>query len=268
MINSFLIKIMLFGVMIISISYLVYRYYDQDNRQVMVIYPDLLPTKIKPQDSGGILLPNSNNIIYENLRQKKVNRNVVLQPEPEKPLNITQHKVACNIDEVDSIDNILSNIIKIDKTTSQEANKLKENENTIILPETIKSSTEDQIATASLGESITQTTSQNQIGLNIVKLTETHRKIDEIALNNQKPGGYQIQLASVKSESEANHEGERLKKKYTKILNDKIIKIKKVKSGNGNYFYLLLMGNYDNISQAKAVCKKLATYQQNCIITK
>lgn len=236
MTNNILTKIMLFGVLIISISYLVYHYYDWDNGQIIVIYPDQSPTKIKPQDSGGILLPNANNIIYENLQQKKVSRNVVLQAEPEKPLNITQHKVTDNIDEIDSIDDILSNITEVDKTINP-AN----------------------VAT------IAQLASTSQAGLNIVKITETHRKIDEIA---PKQRIYQIQLASVKSESEANQEGERLKKKYPKILDKEIIKIKKVKSDKGNYFYLLLIGDYNNISQAKAVCKKLASYQQNCIIAK
>ncbi|WP_341754862.1 SPOR domain-containing protein [Candidatus Tisiphia endosymbiont of Dioctria rufipes] len=248
-----------------GITYLVYTNYSQNSGQVVTIYPDPSPTKIKPQDSGGIVIPNANNIIYESLQQKKTNKPVILQPEPEKPLNIAKQKLAESDEELDSIDTILFSIVETDQA-KYEKHKDEEGAETI-LPNIIKN---DLVQKENLIEQksvpIVQQ-SNNKTGLNVIKVTESHRKIDETQLNKSNQGSYKIQLASVKSESEANQEGERIKKKYAKILNNTVVNIKKIQSSTGSFFYLVLVGNYQSISQAKAICKKLSDNQQGCIIT-
>ncbi len=270
MFNQLLLRLII-ALVVVSLAYLVHHYYNSDNSQIIVIYPDSSPTKIKPQESGGIVIPNADNMVYENLQQKQISKNIVLQAEPEKPLNIiTHHQTAQNNDEFDPINDILSSIIEVDKLKQQEnqSNSTK-TENDIILPNIIKNevrgqdfSTEQQLITTS------QSLNHNKTGLNIVKVTNASRKIEKTPLNKARKNGYQIQLASVRSELDAIQEGERIKKKYPKILNDDIIKIKKIKSSKGSFFYLVIAGSYDNINQAKAVCKKLSSNQQDCVIAK
>ncbi|WP_341756973.1 MULTISPECIES: SPOR domain-containing protein [unclassified Candidatus Tisiphia] len=270
MVNRILLRIIIFLSIFSVITYLVYTNYHQDSGQVVTIYHDQSPTKIKPQDSGGIVIPNANNIIYENLQQKKVSKAITLQPEPEKPLNITKQKSVQSDEDIDSIDTILFGIIETDQV-KYEKHKLSNNEEgtEIILPNIIKN---EPVQKENLIEQqtvpVAQQPNSNKVGLNIIKVTESRRKIDDRQLlNKSNQGGYKIQIASVKSESEANQEMERLKKKYGKTFNNIIINIKKVQSDKGNFFYLVLVGNYPNINQAKAICKKLSDNQQGCIIT-
>lgn len=263
MVNRVLLRIIILLFILSGVTYLVYTNYNQESGQVVTIYHDQSPTKVKPQDSGGIVIPNANNIIYENLQQKKISKPIILQPEPEKPLNITRQQSVQNGEDIDSIDTILFGIIETDQV-KYEKDKLSKNEEgtEIILPNTIKN---EPVQNESL---IEQQPDSNKAGLNIIKVTEQRRKIDETQLlNKSNQGGYKIQIASVKSESEANQEGERIKKKYAKILNNTMINIKRVQSNKGSFFYLVLVGNYQNINQAKAICKKLSDNQQGCIIT-
>ncbi|WP_375331511.1 SPOR domain-containing protein [Candidatus Tisiphia endosymbiont of Oplodontha viridula] len=260
MTNRTLLLLIIFSI-ISGITYLVYTNYSRNSGQVVTIYPDPSPTKIKPQDSGGIVIPNANNIIYESLQQKKTNKPVILQPEPEKPLNIAKQKLAESDEELDSIDTILFSIVETDQAKYEKHKLSKDEEETeTILPNIIKNDLVQK-------ENLIEQQSNNKAGLNVIKVTESHRKIDETQLNKSNQGGYKIQLASVKSESEANQEGERIKKKYAKILNNTVITIKKVQSDKGNFFYLILVGNYQSISQAKVICNKLSDNQQGCIIT-
>ncbi|MCC8372161.1 MAG: SPOR domain-containing protein [Rickettsia endosymbiont of Pseudomimeciton antennatum] len=269
MVNRVLFRVLILLSIVSGVTYLVYTNYNQDNGQIVTIYHDQLPTKIKPQDSGGIVIPNANNIIYENLQQKKISKPIILQPEPEKPLNITKQKSVQSDEDIDSIDTILLGIIETDQV-KYEKHKLSKNEEgtEIILPNTIKN---ESVQQENLVEQIpipVQQPNSNKVGLNIIKVTEPRHKIDDTQLlNKSNQGGYKIQIASVKSESEANQEGERIKRKYANILNNTMINIKKVQSDKGSFFYLVLVGNYQNMSQAKAICKKLSDNQQACIIT-
>lgn len=79
---------------------------------------------------------------------------------------------------------------------------------------------------------------------------------------------YQIQLASVKTYNEAVSEWNRIKKSHNKILENVKVTFKKVDHENGKFFYLIIAGDYENVSQAKAVCKKLYLRQQNCIVAR
>ncbi|UCM86021.1 MAG: SPOR domain-containing protein [Rickettsia endosymbiont of Culicoides impunctatus] len=270
MVNRILFRVLILLSILSGIAYLVYTNYNQDSGQIVTIYHDQLPTKIKPQDSGGIVIPNANNIIYENLQQKKISKPIILQPEPEKPLNITRQQSAQSDEDIDSIDTILFGIIETDQV-KYEKHKLSKNEEgtEIILPNIIKNeSVQQENLVEQIPIPIAQQPNSNKAGLNIIKVTESRRKIDDTQLlNKSNQGGYKIQIASVKSESEANQEGERIKKKYARILNNTVINIKKIQSDKGSFFYLVLVGNYQNIKQAKAICKKLSDNQQGCIIT-
>ncbi len=259
MANHVLIKIITF-LIISGIIYLIYTNHYQNTDQIVTIHHDSSPIKVKPRDNGRIVIPNANNIIYENLQQKKIRKVITLQPEPEKPLNIAKQRVAHNDEELDPIDMILFSIIENGKTKNDEEIK------TVLSNKIKNKSVQKKFLIKPQSIPVVQLP-DNKDSLNIIKVTEPRRKINEIQLLNRlNQGGYKIQLASVKSESEANIERERIKKKYARIFTKTNISIKKVQSHKGNFFYLVLAGNYQNISQAKIICKKLSD-QQSCIIT-
>ncbi|WP_347939240.1 SPOR domain-containing protein [Rickettsia oklahomensis] len=108
--------------------------------------------------------------------------------------------------------------------------------------------------------------SKNETNLNIIKLEKGSKDKASNAKNCKNNESYKVQLGSVKSEAEAIKEGERIKQKFPKILKNVVITTKKVKYDDGKFFYLILAGDYDSFSQAKAVCKKLAYNKQSCVL--
>lgn len=257
--NSF--RIIIIFVIITGISYWFYNNYDLYDKEIITIYPDEAPTKVRPKETGGVTIANANNLVYESLGQKKPSKQIILQPEPEKPLNIVQSKSVG--EPVDSVEDIISIIVENDQSSSAKdqdiaADIIKDNldqEKELELEEQKSSKIDNQF-------------NPDKTGLNIVKVTE-NRNVNTKQLYRQKnQNDYKIQLASVKSELVANQEVERIKKKYSKILGKTSFNVKKVRSERGVYFYSVFAGSYKNIAEAKAVCKKLDTNQECIIISK
>jgi septal ring-binding cell division protein DamX len=207
--------------------------YKSAPKEIVIIYPEEREAKVRPQDSGGIAVPNSDNVIYDNLKHQSTKK-IELLPEPEQPLNIEHSK---NGEEIlDPIDVILANIIP-----PQDGAVIQEKQ----------------------GEAESK---QQNTSLNIVKITEKTNKTREMNSSKHAVGSYKIQLASVKSQTIALSEWERIKKKYQKILQNSVVSLKKVQIAKGQFFYIVLAGNYSSITQAKAICRKLSAKQQDCIV--
>ncbi len=256
--HRLLFRISTLLVLTVSISYWVYNNYILDNGEIITIYPDELPTKVRPQENERIIIANANSTIYENLRKKKVSKQVVLQPEPEKPLDITSQKPVDK--EADSIEAIIAAIETEDIINSSlhgADKKIVENK------VTKDDKPEKELSTTNI-VNINQASLTK--GLNIIKVIESSDLPKKQLLTKPKQTYYKIQLASVKSELVAKQEMERLKKKYSKIFNKTPLIIRKMRSEKGNFFYSVMGGNYENIGQAKAICKKLDSSQE-CLIT-
>lgn len=233
--NNIFIKICLACLICISGIYFAYQYY-QNSKPVITIYADSLPTKIKPSEVEDILLHQVHSSIYENLTSKGANLKIAkLLPEPEKPVNINSRNQNDDPFDVDSSDDISSLLALIEPNISDVSHKQ-------IEPE------------------------KNKTGLNIIKLEKENKHNRKDIKNFNNLNSYKVQLGSVKSEAEALKEGERIKKKFPKILKNAAITTQKVKYDDGKFFYLILAGNYNNFSQAKSVCKKLAQHKQSCVL--
>lgn len=215
-------------------------------REIITIYPEQGKTKIKPLESGGIVIPNSEATIYDGLQQRGgIGRKVNLLPEPEQPINITAQRVSKQMTE-DSIDVIIANILSPAEKKPVEVGQAPE------ILELQEPKTAPNLITP-----------QNK-SLKIIKVAEKTTKVT--STNNIAAGNYKIQLASVRSEADGVKEYERIKRKHLKILSNTTMSLRRVQYNKGNFFYLVLAGNYRNISQAKAVCKKLSSRQQSCIV--
>jgi len=235
MINNIFVKICLVSLICISGIYCAYQYY-QNSKPVITIYADELPTKIKPFEIEDAMPHEVHSSIYENLISKDANLKIAkLLPEPEKPVIINSRNQNDEVFDIAYSDEI-SNLISLIEPNVNEASYKQ------IEPE------------------------KNQTGLNIIKLDKDNKNNRKDIKSSNNLNGYKVQLGSVKSEAEALKEGERIKKKFPKILKNAVITTQKVKYDDGKFFYLILAGNYDNFSQAKAVCKKLAYNKQSCVL--
>ncbi len=200
----------------------------QDSKPVITIYEDEMPIKIKPSQVEDIMSPSVHSTIYENLISKNTNpKNAKLLPEPEKPVNINSRNQNDDPFEIDSLDDISNLLSLIEPNDASQ---------------------------------------KNETGLNIIKRDKESTDRNKNIKSYIKLNTYKVQLGSVKSEADAINEGERIKKKFPKILKNAVITTQKVKYDDGKFFYLILASNYDNLSQAKEVCKKLAQNKQSCVL--
>lgn len=233
--NNIFFKICLVLLICIASGYFAYQYY-QNSKPVITIYPDESPTKIQPSKPEDSVPHEVHSSIYENLISKNTNLKIAkLLPEPEKPVVINSRNQNDDPFDINSSDEI-SNLISL-------------------IESNINNGLHNQVEAE-----------KNETGLNIIKLDKENKNNRRDIKSNNYPASYKVQLGSVKSEAEAIREGERIKKKFPKILKNAVITTQKIKYDDGKFFYLILAGNYDNLSQAKAVCKKLAQNKQSCVL--
>lgn len=233
--------------------------YPSNTKEVVTLLPDDLNTKKKPKDPGGLVLPNSDSLVYERLKgnnfiEKKIN----LLPEPEEPLEIIRkQEVKANI--LDSIDEILDNIEYYENEfISPEKNNVDNYD--YVIPNVLLTKDNDK-----LEENIIHVPGCN---LNIVKALESERKLitPNTVVKNEK--GYKIQLASAYSQNDATKKWQSIVQKHKKILKDANLIIKKIEGKNERIFFLVMAGSYPSLSHAKLLCKQLSKRKQNCIVTK
>lgn len=238
-------------------AYFIYSHFsNNDLKEIPIIEADSGETKVKPLDAGGIILPHTDSVIYENMGKNSPARKITILPEPEQALPLAAQK---NIDNEfeNSIDSMLASVIAPDKATSEPPED----------DQVVESIFEDTQSIEPEEPSAPEVAA-NVKTLNIVKVTEnSNKRIGEIKSSaGIQKGSYKIQLASMKSEALAIVEGERIKRKHLKILGNFNITHKKVQQEKGKFFYIILAGDYPTLSKAKAACKKLSARQQSCMI--
>ncbi len=250
-------KFFLFFSLIIIASttaYLIYSRPFSSLNEIVIIYPDESPTKIKPQETGGLVMPNSDNTIYESLqRSKPLIRKINILPEPEAPINISTKNPTVPVDHIDAI---LAKVLMEETKTSNDKDQ------------ELKPVSELTITETELLDELEALMPKVNRKLNIIKIAEKTDKLEPTTRTKRlNLSHYKIQLGSVKSEMEGIQAGERIKKKYAKILDNPTISLKKIEDSKGHFFYLVIAANHYTISQAKNICKKLSAAQQECIIT-
>lgn len=253
-----IIILLLFGLASAVFSVIGY-FYPSNNIDVVTLLPDDLVTKKKPKDPGGLVLPNSDSLVYERLKgdnftEKKIN----LLPEPEEPLEIIRkQELTANI--LDSIDEILDNIEYYeDEYISPEKNSTDNLD--YVMPNVLLTKADDK-----LEENIIRVPGSN---LNIMKALEGERKLitTNVVVKNEK--GYKIQLASAYSQNDATKKWQSILQRHKKLLKDANLIIKKIEGKNERIFFLVMAGSYPSLSHAKLLCKQLSRRKQNCIVTK
>lgn len=246
----------IFLITVILVFVYLYLFGNNNQQMVPIIHADTNQTKIRPHEAGGIIIPNADNIVYDNFTNSSSSKKISLLPEPEQPLAINYQK---NIDNelIESINAMLANALPSEESSAQSDNFY----DRLILNNSDGEVTEDSLSNA-------QPSKTKKNSLNIIKIPhkDVSRFSESVNLNIGKSSSYQIQLASVRSEAQGIIEGERIKNKFLKILATSNIVLKKVSDNNDNYFYLVLAGSYPSLSKAKAICKKLSFRQQPCMI--
>lgn len=226
-----------------------------------MLAPDERPTKKKPEDPGGLVVPNSDSLVYEKLQsgiQKK--RKVNILPEPEEPLELLK-KADDPVIFLDSIDEILANIESYEDVLAKDE-AIAEEVDELVMPNDLKAkpvskSQDDEEEIIIPGTS-----------LSIIRSAETRFYMQDVEITNNENAGYKVQLAVAFSQSDANARWQEITRRHGRILQGANLITRKVEGKNERIFYVVMAGTYPSLSYAKLVCKRLISHKQNCIVTK
>lgn len=234
-------------------------YFSSKHEEVITIVPDAVETKKRPEDPGGIVIPNSDSLVYEKLRQNAAKpRKLNILPEPEEPIYISN--LPDNMSEViflDSIDKILANI-ELHEVSDNEGLDNRDQSAEHVALEAKKDQLDD---------------GRNKIiipgiNLEVIKATENRFNGNGVEIAKNEDAGYKIQLSVAYSQNDAIILWEEISKRHSRILANSNSIIRKVTGSNNRIFYLIMAGTYPSLEQAKLVCKKLLAHRQNCIVVK
>jgi len=240
--------------------FLLYFFRVSSEKEVITLLPDESEIKVKPRDPGGLVIPHSDSLVYEKLnvdRQKP--SQVHILPDPEEPVEIVRN-IEHEAKFLDSIDEILANLGYYESELLENSSS-EEDSLDYIMPNKLPSK-EDLLIS---DEAIIFLPGTK---LKVMKALEDRYKTMRINVVSDQDKGYKIQLSSAYSSSDAKKEWQKIQQKYSKILQNANLIIKKVDGNSERIFYLVMAGSYPSLSHAKMVCKKLSFRKQNCIVTK
>ncbi len=246
-------------ILLVGLGGLFFYFKIQNSREIVTLSPDEGEIKKKPDDPGGIIIPNSESLVYEKLQKfVEKNRKINILPEPEAPIDLGRKVEDSPVIYLDSIDEILANIEYYDETEDNNLAITQE----LVVPKIIKSSVVVD------SEEEKQKIDIPGTGLNIIKSSDNRFKVTEVNIGSAEDEGYKIQLTTAFSEGDAKKLWQEITKRHSKVLNGANLITKKVDGKNEHIFYLVMAGTYPSLNHAKLVCKRLASRRQNCIVTK
>ncbi|PCJ25495.1 MAG: hypothetical protein COA94_06270 [Rickettsiales bacterium] len=274
--------------------------YPSKSTEIITLTADTSPTKKKPTDPGGMVLPNSDSLVYEKLKTKVTNRKIRILPEPEAPIEI-RRTLKTEAKFLDSIEEILDNIEYYEAKlannkpdalggsqdsrygdSSYEDSSYRDSsygdsrylDSNYVMPNIL-------IAKSEIPDDMMQDNPpQNDSSrgphsiliagtkLNITRAAEPEHKMAQFNLISKDSDGYKIQLSSAYSLASAETQWKALQKRHAKILKGAALITKRVEGKNERIFYLVMAGTYSSLSHAKSLCRKLGARKQNCIITR
>ncbi|MFV9875671.1 MAG: SPOR domain-containing protein [Rickettsiales endosymbiont of Dermacentor nuttalli] len=260
-------------------------YSGDENEEIPVIKSDLSPIKIKPDDPGGMIVPNMDKDVYNNLIEGNNNEKPqeYVLPMPEEPLNpriIIKNEIKPNINSIESINDIKSDTTKnnhIDNNTTSNNDVMLSDNSEELTPkneahnqasEQIQKNTEEVIKTVkeSIQHNIPNTVTAPDI--KHIPDNQTNKIMHKSSRKSTNKTGYKIQLGAFKSQKEVEIEWKKIKTRYANILGKNTHSIEKKDLGTKGIFYRLQVGPLNSETEARMICQKLSTYKQNCFVVK
>lgn len=212
---------------------LLYLFY-KDTDKIVTIHATEKPWKKRPENPGGISIPNADNIIYESIRGHSSSKiRVFLQPPTEKPMDLKVFKSKATN----------SNGLQLEEEIQNMIDEFVENRN-----------------------SITQTQLTDCKIIYIPELGE--REIKKIANGSEFQNGYKLELGSFLSEYEAREEWKKLLALHPDLLVTTKLLIRKIHGQDNRVVFQLLAGEYSSINMARSICRKFSSRKQYCTVVR
>lgn len=277
-----------------ALAYYAYQFGSKpvDTSQLQVVKADATPYKEKPEDPGGMEVPNMDKTVYDSIsgNQKdnlpKVER---ILPSPEEPINPNGVVYKSVIDEgVDAAPKTVTN-----SHEALLANKGMENKE--IMPVVVKPKAADKTEIVAkteaepevkqeaekasepveesevTAEAPTTVTQKDKSSAKLKPISEADLKTVPEATPAKAPtpakavsARYKVQLGAYRSEADAAKEWNRLNRKFPDELKDLQYFVERKDLGAKGIFYRLQAGPFDDSAAARLTCSKLVASNQGC----
>ena len=298
--RAFLLLV-LFGVAVISWGLygdeMIAQFSSNDGNVPLIKAPDG-PIKVRPENPGGLKVPNQDKLVYDRIQndsgvinnsERRIER---LLPPPEQPIEKPSFRSAKKEQNSRS------------KETMGNGSKSKVKENLIIKdlksypvarvptikdvetakqpappppPQAPKTKSQQLISGSSFSEQVKSTPRVSASTLNSTKGTKSELKKSKniskkSAIKNTsetQEQQFQVQLAATRSSKLAREEWERLKNRHLDLLGRLSLTINKVDLGSKKgIFHRLRAGPFSNETKARELCKALAKRKVGCLLIK
>ena len=251
--------------------------YAQESSEIPVIRRPQTAIKIKPENPGGMEIPNQDKDVYNIVEKKPVDNTVVenLLPTPEKPKLPDIVPEVADIDEnAKNIDEIVDEVVEDEKTAAEQIEQ-KVSENSEVLKEkneekaaVIPDKPQDLLNKPAEKTDV-KTPIEQEEKIAEKTATKTPEKITEaVAIPQSQTGGnWQIQLIASKNKAAVEKTWNDLSAKYS-LLKSYPHEIQTSDLGAQGIFYRLRAGSFADKNAAAAACAALKKQGLNDCITK
>ena len=233
--------------------------YAQESTEIPVIRRPQTAVKIRPENPGGMDIPNQDKNIYNIIEKKNVDNTVVenLLPTPETP------KLPDIVPEVSELDENAKNLDEIvDEVTEAEEKEIAKAEQKV---EEIPQKPADLLKTKPEEKAQAKTETKPEAKAETKMETKMEAKVETPA--QQTDGKWQIQLIASKNKSAVEKAWTDLSSRYS-LLKSYPHEIQTSDLGAQGIFYRLRVGSFADKNAAAAACSALKKQGLNDCITK
>ena len=239
------------GVLVIVLGgFLMFGTSDDNEGEIITINATAEPVKVKPEQPGGMTIPDQDKMVYNRIRTNAVDTKVEnLFPEPEQP--------------------VMPNILTVEKNAPtaefipmeevQAYNPL--TEKTEIKKEKMPSAPVQKVEQVPLVKA--DETPKVEPKKTIKSTAPTQSKI-----TTENSGVWTAQLMSSSNKTTVEQAWPKILAKHKALLSDMSHKIVKAEISGKGTFYRLQIGSFKTRDMANALCKKLKAQKQDCIPAK
>ena len=235
---------------IVLIGFFVFGRSDESAGEVITINATAEPVKVKPENHGGMAIPDQDKMVYNRIRTNEINTKVEnLFPEPEQPvmpniLTIEKNAPTAEfvaMEDVKSFDPLAGEIKSEPVTEPQKA---------VVAPQKVEMV---PLATEPVKKA------------EAPKATPVKKENAKVATTQ---GVWTAQLMSSSNKQTVEKAWPKILAKNKALLSNMSYKIVKAEIAGKGTFYRLQVGSFKNRNMAAALCKKLKANKQDCIPAK
>jgi len=254
--------ILIAAVVIVGVAWAMSEsYFDpvEDNKTVPMIAADLTPVKVRPEEPGGVDVPDRDKYVYKSLTEEEPQAEQLLPP-PEEPMERPTVEVVEMVappPAEETIETVEEDTPEPPPPAELAVDKLKE------LAEVLKPRGAQTVPEPTKQEAAAPETPKAVRPLDPELISAAPLQTNAVSAT---AGSFLVQIGAAKNEASANGDIARLAKKYPDILAGLSGVVTRVDLGAKGVWYRMQVGPFASRGEANAVCGQLKAVDLGCFV--